>query len=156
MNLAEWAKHLNRQAETQKVRMHAAIVESGKLVEETAKENIGHLQPEKGPFEAWKPLAPSTIEDKRRLGFDGSDHYKPLYRTGKMKASIDLVVFGNGFVVGSRDPVAGYQEFGTSRMPARPFIQPAMFTSLPAIHKIFGRVVVESVMPNPKGVRRRV
>jgi phage gpG-like protein len=49
----------------------------------------------------------------------------PLLRTGELRDSISHVVDGRRAVVGSDDPVAIYQETGTSRIPPRPFLSTA-------------------------------
>lgn len=74
----------------------------------------------------WSPLAPSTAEQKARLG------YPPdiLVRTGKLKNSLasmsgDTVrdVQPHMLRLGTTVPYAIYHQKGTRRMPARPPIQ---------------------------------
>ena len=111
-------------AEADRVGMRSA----GNLLVETAKDLIGTEDA------SWPPLAPSTVEEKRRLGYTGRvSETDPLLRTGSLRASIvaqsEAAGLGRGTVlIGSPDPVAAYQEFGTDRgIPPRPFIGAALF-----------------------------
>ena len=54
-------------------------------------------------------------------------------RTGRLQTSIDVydrgpdyVILGAGGLDGEAAPYAGFVEFGTSRMEARPYMQPAL------------------------------
>ena len=97
------------------------LQEAGQLFEATAKDMIGEEIPR------WADLAESTVEEKQRLGFVGRvSATDPLLRTGELRSSIHASVEGNRVVLGSTDPVAEYQEWGTSRMPPRPFIGPTV------------------------------
>lgn len=156
MTLNEWSRMLKRQLRTHEARLNKTIDAAGALVQKTAKAEIGILQPTKGPFPAWEPLAPSTIAEKQRLGFSFNQESNPLLRTGQLRDSIQLVLTPNGFVVGSADPIAEYQELGTSRIPARPFIQPALFQSLPVIRKQLQNVVRVTLMGKPSRVAKHV
>lgn len=105
-------------AEGRKRGMEAAA----QLFERTAKDMIGEEITE------WAPLAASTVAEKQRLGFTGRiSPTDPLYRTGELRASIKGSVAGNRVVVASDDPIAAAQEFGTSRIPPRPFIGATVF-----------------------------
>lgn len=54
----------------------------------------------------WKPLSPNTIAAK--------GHNRPLYVTGRLRGSmVYKVIPGARVQVGSDDPNAGYQHFGT-------------------------------------------
>lgn len=74
----------------------------------------------------WKPLAPSTIAEKKRQGWPR----QPLVRTGAMKreftgSPLDIERYqGNVATFGASSDIAGYQHFGTKRngrthIPAR-------------------------------------
>ena len=52
----------------------------------------------------------------------GEDHAAPWLRTGKLRASITCEATDTAAVIGSSDPVAVYQELGTSAIPPRPFL----------------------------------
>jgi HK97 gp10 family phage protein len=56
----------------------------------------------------------------------------PAIRTGKLDLSVrvEQPTFSNGVTTGGVEataPYAGYLEFGTSKMAARPFMRPALF-----------------------------
>lgn len=144
MNVNEWANSLKRNCATHKARLAKALIASGELVKEDARHQIGHYQL------GWKSLAESTVLDKIRAGFATPGDDRPLLRTGEMRDSIECEPLTNGFVVGSKDPVAAYQEFGTSRIPPRPFIGPALFHQMPAIEKKLAKVFMDTVTPKQK------
>lgn len=89
----------------------------GEIVTIEAKDSIGHTH-SLYPYR-WEELAPSTIADKKRLGFDASLGYEPLKRSGGLQDSIGYTVEYPKVTVGSNDRVAYYHEFGTKNMPAR-------------------------------------
>jgi hypothetical protein len=62
----------------------------------------------------------------------------------KLRDSIGHVVEGNVGYVGTNDPIAPYQEFGTSKIPPippRPFLGGALAATEGEIPKIFGSLV---------------
>ena len=78
----------------------------------------------------WRPLAASTLIEKRRLGFTPA----PLVRTGRLKRGFTQrpmdIYETRGMVArfGSSNPIAGYQHHGTKRfgrqhIPARPILR---------------------------------
>lgn len=114
-----------------------------------AKAVIGHELPE------WAALAPSTIAQKQRLGYTGQvSDTDPLLRTGKLRESIhsetDTVGIRTVAVVGSDDPVAADQEFGTSRIPARPFIGPTGTSMVARAVPAFGELAVRALTPGSR------
>ena len=120
-SIAEFVRFLDTRRlaveEGRKEGMEAA----GKMLVKTTQDYIGQEMPD------WADLAPSTVEEKSRLGFTGRvSPTDPLLRTGELRASISHSVDGNKLTLGSDDPVASYQEFGTARIPPRPFIGAAM------------------------------
>lgn len=64
---------------------------------------------------AWSPLAQSTIEQKRRLGYPDSI----LTRTGDLRKSFDFNARGKTLTIESYSPYAGFHQTGTRKMPAR-------------------------------------
>lgn len=92
------------------------------LIAREAKDLIGT------EYAGWVALADSTIAEKQRLGYAGHvSATDPLLRTGELRASIQVSAHGYEANVGTNDPVAEYQEFGTGRIPARPFMAPAAY-----------------------------
>jgi phage gpG-like protein len=130
-SIAEFVEFLSRRPaaveEARKVGMEAA----GKMLVQTAQDMIGEEIP------GWADLAPSTVAEKTRLGYVGRvSATDPLLRTGGLRASISYEVEGNKLVLGSDDPVALFQEFGTSRIPPRPFIGDTMHVFHPEAAEI--------------------
>lgn len=107
----------------------------GMLAETLAHHYPGHYQP------GWAPLAESTLEDKASKGFPVPS---PLLRTGEMAESYkrELEPTELAVVVGSEEQNALWQEMGTSRIPPRPVLAPAMASSLPYAHDVFGEIAV--------------
>lgn len=97
-----------------------------KIVRDDAQARIGTYQAETGPFNAWQPLASSTIADRINKGFTPND---PLLRSGELRDSITSQVHGDKAIVGSSSDIALYQELGTATIPPRPFLGPAAFAS---------------------------
>ena len=70
--------------------------------------------------EAWAPLAAETLR-RRRKG-KGKGSVKILQDTDKLKQSIAQIVAGGSVTVGTGIEYGPWQQGGTSRMPARPFV----------------------------------
>ena len=119
MTLEEWAELLRGAATRVLPALEQVVEETVIYAAVLAKGKIGVQQ------EDWAPLAASTIADKRTLGFSGP-YYSPLLREGEMQDSISFETNYLTGLMGSDDKVAYWQEFGTSKMPPRPFIGPAM------------------------------
>lgn len=126
--------------------LHAerGLKKSAVVVEKAAKAELGTYQQAAGPFPAWAPLAEATQAERARLGFTPDD---PLLRDGTLiRDSIKHEVAGHEAVIGSTEEVAAYQEFGTNRIPPRPFMGPAIFHSKKKIEKIMGRGLVTAIV----------
>jgi hypothetical protein len=54
----------------------------------------------------------------------GERHVYPWRQSGTLQGSIEVTAEGPQAAIGSADPVAVWQEHGTSRMPPRPFLAP--------------------------------
>lgn len=84
----------------------------------------------------WPHLKPETIA-RKRMGDS------PLLETGAMRKSIGYSVhpIRDGYVViiGSTDPKAPHHEFGTAKIPPRPFLSSALMRKMPAITARLGR-----------------
>ncbi len=110
-----------------------------------AKSFIGQEMP------GWDPLAPSTIADKASKGYATP---APLRRTGELAESIkgeaEAVLGGVRGVVGTNDPTALWHEMGTSRMPARPFLGPALILSEPVLGAALSALAVRTLTPGKR------
>lgn len=113
-----------------------------KAIEETAKAEIGTYQPAVGPFQDWEQLADSTVAQRERLGFTPND---PLLRTGELRGSIERQVHNLEAVIGSKSDIAAYQEFGTDKIPPRPFLGPAVIHNRKKIERIVGEAAVSGL-----------
>ena len=111
---------------------------SAELVKGNAKAKIGHYQEAAGPFSKWAELADATKADRVSRGYPENE---PLLRTGELRDSIKSEASAAGFVVGSDSDIALYQELGTSTIPPRPFLGPALFESAPAVVKALGSAI---------------
>lgn len=109
---------------------HKILERTCVLLEDSAKEAIGNDD----YIFNWPRLAQSTID---RKGFE-----RPLYETGALQRSIEHNVDASGkeAAVGTDLDYAKYLEFGTSKMPARPFLGGALIAKE---HEIGDGVVAE-------------
>lgn len=151
-DLDAFIRHLHTLPAAVKVAEHRGLTVGAEMVQREAKSIIGQEEvSQAGPFQAWAPLAPSTVEEKTALGYTGRiSATDPLYRTGELRASITHKVEGHTAVVGSDDPVAEYQEFGTARIPPRSFLGRAAFVESAAIVNQLGTRVAWAI----RGLRR--
>ena len=132
--------------------INAGLEVCARLIEKTAKAEIGHYQPETGPFPTWAPLADSTMREKTRLGYVGRlSADDPLYRTGAMRDSIEHRTGELETEIGTDSEIAPYHEFGTAKMPPRPFLGPALVTNKDNIEKIVGAFGVVALVPPSAG-----
>ncbi len=139
------ARALERTAAELPATYTAAMRAGAEAVKSDAQERIGHYQA------GWDRLQPQTVAQKSRMqiapGGDGGDN--PLLRTGGMRASITAESTETGFVVGSADEVLAYQEIGTSRIPPRPVLAPALKHMAPFITTVLGRAVEKTLAGDP-------
>ena len=138
-SLAEFGAHLVTLQAAESLALHKGLDQVARLVEKTAKDEIGQYQPAIGPFPEWAPLAASTEAEKARMGFPLD---APLLRTGEMRDSIQHETNGFEAIVGSTDDKMVYHEFGTDKIPPRPVIGPAAFSNQEKIQEILGTAVV--------------
>lgn len=131
----------------------AGLEAAAKIIAQEARDEIGTYQGAAGPFAAWAPLADSTLNGWRghpgkiAMGFAPPDN--PLLATGDMRDSIGYSVEGLKAVIGSTDPVAVFQELGTSKMPARSFLGGAAFRKAEAAAKAIGKAVAYELAGKP-------
>ena len=139
--------HLAKVAAGQMIAAKLALDEACLVIEDTAKEEIGHYQSEAGISPAWAQLADSTEADKARKGFPLD---APLLRTGDMRDAITHEVSGLEAVVGAKEEGAGkmliYHEFGTSKMPPRPVLWPAWYRNKDRILRIVAEAMISEII----------
>lgn len=142
MTLQEFAKHLERVIVSTKPALSAGLVEIGEHTKHAAKDAIGREMPH------WPALADSTIAEKQRLGYVGQvSGTDPLLRSGELRESIGAAVEGLKLEVGSTSKIGLWQEVGTPKIPARPFIAPAAINEIPHATKVLGTVAAKLLTP---------
>jgi phage gpG-like protein len=135
-SIGQFIRFLDTRAVAVHKAQHDGLAAAGDLVVADARSRIGTYQEQAGPFAAWQDLAETTLyggynaegrwfPGKVQMGYAPPDN--PLLRTGALRASIEREVTQNEVVVGSHDPIAPEQEFGTHHIPPRSFIGAAMF-----------------------------
>ncbi|TAL01842.1 MAG: hypothetical protein EPO08_09130 [Rhodospirillaceae bacterium] len=161
MDISEWPKFLEQRIASLPAAVMTAAHEGVEIAAEIARDKIGEYQGAIGSFPAWAPLATSTVEEKTRLGYAPPDN--PLLRTGELRDSIGTSVeravptASVVAIVGSTSPIARYQEIGTTYIPPRPFIGPAMLEAEPAIADGLGtalHVAASGESRSPRAFRR--
>jgi HK97 gp10 family phage protein len=111
---------------------HAIVARACQMVAEEAKRVIGTYD------YGWPQLKPETLA---RKFYD-----TPLLETGEMRDSIEWHTEGLRGFVGSNNDKAAFHEFGTSRIPPRPFLGPAAAEMGAQIEKMAGKAVFAVVM----------
>lgn len=124
------------------VAAEVAMHKSAKVVQKDAQDRIGEYQKETGPFQDWSPLADSTEDEKIRLGYPVD---APLLRDGTLRDSIEVEYAPHEAIIGSKMDIAAYQEFGTEKIPPRPFLGPAAFVNQEKIADLIGAVVASGI-----------
>jgi len=70
----------------------------------------------------WAPLKDIYLKEKVKKGFSE----KKLHRTTTLAQSFTYIVDGYQAIIGTPVKYAIYHEFGTRKMPARPFMKPVV------------------------------
>lgn len=124
-----------------------ALTKSAVEVHKTAVKKFGHYQSAIGPYQAWAVLNPDYVKRKIAAGSPGDDpligHNKSknkVYPT-PLRQALTMNVQMMHAQVGTNDPIGKWQEFGTSRIPARPFLRPALYQNEAKIKEIFSESV---------------
>jgi HK97 gp10 family phage protein len=146
MNLGGLVAHFLTVKEDMKLAEEVCLEKACRMLEKSANKAIGNDDYIFG----WPKLAQSTID---RKGFE-----RPLYETGALRDSIEHNVDAGArdAYVGTDDPVAKYHEFGTSKIPARPFLGGALIAQEGKIHAMIERTmagVLSSGGPNYREMR---
>ena len=135
MSLGEFAGAIGKMLRQVHPELEVGLAKTGEFTKTLAASYPGEYQ------DGWAPLKESTIERKERGGWPVPS---PLKRSGELAGSYELELLPDlAFVVGSADPVAKYQELGTSTIPPRPVTAIAMVHSLPYAEEVFGEVAVK-------------
>ena len=150
LSLDEWVRVL----QDAKRGLHIAALQIAEVIGHTsvekASEKLGSYQSSSGPFNAWAPLAESTIADKLSRGFPVPS---PLLRTGEMQAGFEYEIQdkSEGDVVVTLkcdQEYAALQEFGTIHMPPRPFAGPAMWETIDELAPGIADAITEVFYPD--------
>lgn len=150
-DIASFALHLATLEVAVQRRAEGALNQAAQVIEQAAKDEIGHYQPAVGGHPAWSQLADATLAHHASMGVGDT----PLMVTGELYASIEHESVGGSAVIGTKMDVGAYQEFGTDTIPPRPFMGPAAFTSKGKVEKIMARAVVagliggNAILPEP-------
>jgi hypothetical protein len=134
-SFAKFAEHLLVVGVEQHLADHELLESAAVQIERRAKEKIGEYQDAAGPFEAWQPLAPATVEQRVALGYAPDD---PLLRDGTLRDSIEHKVEGREAHIGSDLDIALWQELGTEKIPPRSFLGGSAFELAPKIVREIG------------------
>lgn len=135
-SLADLGRQFQRVAENLPKQIERELKVIGQEVKAAAQAEYGHYQPDQQSpqgegFPEWADLAESTEIEKAALGYNVE---APVLREGDVRDSVQFELSGaysaESVTVGSTNPIAGYQEFGTASIPPRPAIGPAMATRM--------------------------
>lgn len=150
-NLSQFSKHLGKVVSNYKSYEMKASNILGEILDKKARNSIGHLQDEAGPFEEWKELADSTKKDKERLGYVFNSEYNPLYRTGELLDSIGFVFnqMLRILYLGSTSEIMIYQELGTDKIPPRSVLGMTLYKAKLLIISIYQKMMVDWICGRP-------
>lgn len=90
----------------------------------------------------WKPVKESYLKQKIKKGFSE----KTLHRTTTLAQSFHSKATDTQVQIGTPVPYSIYHEYGTKKMPARPFMKPvATYLQEKAVSEIFKRTFKEAL-----------
>lgn len=135
-SLKDLARDLTQITVAFELARHEALDHACRIVKEEAKGVIGTYE------YGWPQLAPSTQEQRARLGFAANE---PLLRTGDLRDSISHYVEGDTGYVGSPSKIALAQELGTSKIPPRSFLGGAARAKEAEIHALGATALQKAV-----------
>lgn len=147
-DFAAFAVHMNRVADTLPMVNRLALGPAADAVRVEARSILGHYQGADQGTPAWQPLAASTMKSRDSKGFSPNE---PLLVTGGLRDSIHSSESGPEAVVGSAEARAVWQELGTARIPARPFLAKAGARLSRQVAGFMADVVVSHVASMPVG-----
>ena len=132
-SFAQLAARLATADADMKLAQEAILEKACQMIEDEAKGAIGSYK------YGWPQLAESTQQERVAQGYSANE---PLLRTGQLRDSIGhVVVSSKEAFIGTNDPIAPYQEFGTSKIPPRPFLGGALAASEGKIERMAARMV---------------
>ncbi|TKI03580.1 hypothetical protein [Martelella alba] len=141
MDLEQLAREFATASMTINHQLELGVKKYAEDVEAAAKEELGVYQPAIGPFNAWDPLAESTMDDRVNQGYNANE---PLLRSGELRDSIQHEVMGLSAIVGTKSQIGYWQEVGTDKIPPRPFIGPAYIRKIDTLLDEVGYCVMRS------------
>ena len=148
-SLAGLASHLMSRTVSELSGTRRGLKRAAEAIERNAKDEIGFYQDAVGPFPAWAQLAESTEASKAAKGYPAD---APLLATGEMQGSIQHEIGDWEAIIGSTDPKMIFHEFGTSRMPARPVMGPALYHNLELVQRLIGAAAAEGMYDGGKEI----
>jgi len=132
-SFAQLAARLATADADMRLAQEAILEKACQMIEDEAKGAIGNYK------YGWPQLAESTQQERVAQGYSANE---PLLRTGQLRDSIGhVVVSSKEAFIGTNDPIAPYQEFGTSKIPPRPFLGGALAASEGKIERMAARMV---------------
>lgn len=141
--ISEFVTHLGVMAAEEVLSLHHGLKKCAVAIDNTAKAEIGHYQPDVGSFAGWVELADATKADRSAKGFSEND---PLLRSGELRDSISHEIDGLEAVIGSTSDIMVYQECGTSRIPPRAVMGPAGVKNTEFVIKTLGHAAAEGLL----------
>ena len=124
-SMSGFVDHLARLPVLLHVAEKGGLAEAANLLRDEAQKSLGTYQDAAGPLPAWPQLASSTQVERTEKGYTPND---PLLRSGELRDSIKSEVTDDpmGRVYTDSEHAADL-EFGTVRIPPRPFMGGAMY-----------------------------
>lgn len=156
-SLAAFALHVGSLDIAVLAEVKKSLRQSAKLIQRTAKSEMGTYQDAIGPFPAWAPLADSTKQERLEHGFTPDE---PLLRSHQLCDAITIEVHDLEAAVGVKsqdyvDPITGEildageimadHEFGRLGLPPRPVLGPAALRCRHAVGKLLERGMVMGI-----------
>lgn len=114
------------------------------------------------PYKFRKSIAKKAIRAGANVLLQKAREYVPVGPTGNLKKSLGLVARsraqGDAVISVATRITKGFKgyhahllEFGTVKMPAQPFLRPALDSSSPAVIKRVGEVILENIQKGALG-----